>query len=62
MMFPGMSVEYVICDEGDLEAFAFVQRLEAAIPPPEVPPPCWDGRPIDADRCHEATRAMCAGQ
>ena len=27
---------------------------------PEVPPPCWDERPIDADRCWAATLAMCS--
>lgn len=27
--------------------------------PPEIPPPCWDTRPIDANRAMAATRAMC---
>lgn len=51
--------DYVIVEDGDLEAMAFVERLEAAKPPPEVPPPCWDNRPIDCDRAMEAVRAMC---
>ena len=26
---------------------------------PEVPPPVWDRRPVDADRAMEAVRALC---
>jgi len=28
-------------------------------PKPEIPPPIWDSRPIDAERCVAATKALC---
>lgn len=28
-------------------------------PPPEIPPPCWDDREIDAEKAMAAVRAMC---
>ena len=27
---------------------------------PEVPPECWNPRPISAERCMQAVRAMCS--
>ena len=36
-----------------------VEESEPAKPAPEIPPPCWDDRKIDAQRCIEAMRAMC---
>lgn len=50
-------------DAGDAQAEAFAERLAdaTAAKAPEVPPPIWDTRPIDADRCRDATRAMCGG-
>jgi hypothetical protein len=26
---------------------------------PQVPPECWNSRPVDADRCMSAIREMC---
>jgi hypothetical protein len=26
---------------------------------PEIPPPCWDERPISPEACRAATKAMC---
>lgn len=26
---------------------------------PEVPPECWQTKPVDGDRCMAAVRAMC---
>jgi hypothetical protein len=26
---------------------------------PQVPPECWNSRPVDADRCMSAIRDMC---
>lgn len=32
---------------------------EPAAPMPEIPPPCWDDRTIDAGACWRATKALC---
>lgn len=57
MMFPGMSVEYVVVD--DETAADCAALLESIKPPPEVPPPCWDAPPVDPDRAMAAVRALC---
>lgn len=62
MFIPSWPNVYIVTDEDRADcdaALALVERLEAAKPPPEVPPPCWDNRPIDCDRAMEAVRAMC---
>lgn len=60
-MFP-FSTEYlIVTDEDASAASAFVERLEAAAPPPECPPPVWDSRPIDAEQAMAAVRAMSGG-
>jgi hypothetical protein len=38
-----------------------VEEVEPAKPIPEIPPECWNDRPIDAQRCLDAMRAMCKG-
>jgi hypothetical protein len=51
-------------------AFAYLEDTEAGfIPPapepepvaaaPQVPPPCWDLRPVDPLKCAAATKALC---
>lgn len=52
-------VEWVSFDDG-YEA-DFMVTVEPAKPPPEIPPPCWDARPIDADRAIAAVRDMARG-
>lgn len=44
------------CAEGDMTAWTIIEPVTAG---PEVPPPVWDDRPIDADRAMAAVRAMC---
>jgi hypothetical protein len=61
MFIPSWPNVQIVTDE-DYPVYdpaAFVERLEAAKPPPEVPPPVWDGRPIDPAACHSATHALC---
>lgn len=42
-------------------SYVEVEEIQPAQPIPEIPPPCWDERPIDAQRCLDAMRAMCKG-
>lgn len=59
MMFPGMTVSYVVVDEeiaADFDKFAEVLDFPIR---PEIPPPCWDERPIGIEACHAATKALC---
>jgi len=37
----------------------FFPSMEEEKKGPEVPPPVWDTRPIDAERAISAVRAMC---
>jgi len=63
MTFPTWpNVSYVYISDEDYEANAFAERLASAAKAPEVPPPCWDARPLDSDRCMEAVRSMSRGQ
>lgn len=62
MFIPSWPNVYIVTDEDRADcdaALALVERLEAAKPPPEVPPPCWDNRPICPLACADATRALC---
>lgn len=52
-------VEWVSFDDDQEGDFTLV--VEPARPPPEIPPPIWDTRPIDSDRCMAAVRAMSRG-
>jgi hypothetical protein len=46
-------------DESD-EGFTLFDGLEVKEEPkPEIPPPIWDSRPIDPERCVAATKALC---
>ena len=57
--WPNMSV-VIVTDED----YATVDETCAALgitPAPQVPPPVWDDRPISADACAAATKAMCSG-
>jgi hypothetical protein len=58
MSLSGVVIEWIVSDEASLDDLAD----DAAVtlkPPPEIPPPVWDARPIDADRAMAAVRAMC---
>jgi hypothetical protein len=58
MNFPwpntGMSVVFI--EDGD-----YVICEPEAEKKPEVPPECWNDRPISAEACMAAVRAMCKG-
>lgn len=57
-LLPG--VEWVSFDDGSDGEFNLTYTLEPA-KQPEIPPPCWDQRPIDSEKAIQAVRAMCGG-
>lgn len=57
-LLPG--VEWVAFDDGSEGDFVFAIQPEP-VKGPEVPPPCWDARPVSADAAMKATRALCGG-
>lgn len=36
--------------------------IEPAEPIPEIPPECWNDRPISGVTCMEAVRSLCGGR
>ena len=56
-----IGVEWVSFDDGYAEADFTIITVEPAKPPPEIPPPCWDAMPVDADKAMAAVRALCGG-
>lgn len=40
-------------------SYVEIEEVEPAKPIPEIPPPVWDSRPIDAQRCMDAIHALC---
>lgn len=45
----------------DLSFVTIEDAEEEPEPGPEVPPPCWDERPIDGAKAMEAVRLACGG-
>jgi hypothetical protein len=61
MSLSGVVIEWIVSDESaddDLTGYV-IGTPETVTPMPEIPPPVWDDRPIDSDRCMAAVRAMC---
>lgn len=57
----------VLAEDGDWTEWTTLKAAETAAPAPapkpapQIPPPVWDTRPISAEACKSATRAMCGG-
>jgi hypothetical protein len=57
-----MKIPYLAkTDQEDIPAWgwAYIEEAEPEQTGPEIPPPVWDVRSIDAERCHAATQALC---
>jgi hypothetical protein len=39
--------------------WAYIEEAEPEQTGPEIPYEVWNTRPIDAERCHAATQALC---
>jgi hypothetical protein len=52
---------YILTQEAEEEGWVtVVDGLSVKEEPkPEIPPPIWDSRPIDPERCVAATKALC---
>ena len=51
----------LIQDGGVLDLSGGIEQVDPAQPIPELPAECWNCAPVDAERAHAATLALCRG-
>ncbi len=56
-----MDFAFASMEEDEVIVFTAEGPVVVEKPKPEVPPPCWDERPIDGARAMQEIRVLCGG-